>query len=109
MPLRLKLRKHQDNKNHRLKFDITKLQDPNVNSLFKAHIGGRFASLLTTNQDAQGLTTEFTETITKAAQDFTGKERRLNRPWVTQEALNACDERRRLKTLITRSEEDREM
>ena len=37
-----------------------------------------------------------------------GKERRLNRPRVTQEALNACDERRRLKAVIMRSEEDRE-
>ena len=73
MLLRLKLWKHQDNKNHRLKFDITKLQNPNVNSLFKAHKGGRFASLLYTNPDALELTTEFTETITKAAQDFLGK------------------------------------
>ena len=46
MTINLRLQKNRKkNKNPRIKFDIEKLQDPNIAKHFKATIGGRFAVL----------------------------------------------------------------
>ena len=108
MPLRLKLRKYQDCRNHCLRFDLSKLHDPQVNSSFKALVGGKFAPLLALDQDVHQLTESFTKVITDAAYDTLGKERRVNHPWITPEAIEACDRGRTLKTVKDRSEDDHE-
>ena len=45
MTINLRLQKNLKNKNPKIRFDIEKLQDPNITTHLKATIRGRFAAL----------------------------------------------------------------
>jgi len=75
-----------------------RLKDPPIVETFQVVIGGKFAPLLATlDEDAETLTSSFNTVMTKAAQEVLGKRRRKVQPWVTEEILDMCDTRRKLK------------
>jgi len=75
-----------------------RLKDLAIVETFQAVIGGKFAPLLATlDEDAETLTSSFNTVMTKAAQEVLGKRRRKVQPWVTEEILDMCDTRRKLK------------
>ena len=60
----------------RLKFDLKKLQDPNVLENFQAVIGWRFAPLTIMNNegaDKDSVTTTFNTALTETASEILGK------------------------------------
>lgn len=62
-----------------LRFDLDKLQDPEVAQIFKATIGGRFAPLLILGEGEIGvnnLTTTFNTVVTEAANEILGNSAR---------------------------------
>ena len=107
MQMKLKLKKQQlTANNNRLKVDLFKLQDPNILNNIRAELGGKFAPLLTIGQDVQEATDSLISALTNAAKSNLGRAKSTRKHWVTQEALTACDRRRQLKAIRTRSETD---
>jgi hypothetical protein len=96
--LRLKKNKKREN---RIKFDVDKLNDPNILTTFQANIGGRFAPLLVLDND-QDLTPDdlvenFNETRSEEASKLLGRPRVKKKKWMTDEIFSLCDQRRSLK------------
>ena len=91
--------------NARIKFDLEKLNDPLVKQEFENKIGGRFAPLLLLD-DLQQLVDEFSDKVKETAYEVLGKRRKVKNPWITNEILSLCDQRRNLKSKKSHSEED---
>ena len=84
----------------RIRFDLEKLNNPTVMSVFRAIIGGRFAPLATQvdeDADLDSMVTHFNKAVTDTAGELLGKQRRKRKPLVTPEILDLCDQRRDLK------------
>ena len=84
----------------RIRFDLKKLNDPTVTSVFRATIGGRFAPIATLvdeDDDLDSMVTYFNKAVTDTAAELLGKQRRKRNPLVTPEILDLCDQRRDLK------------
>ena len=84
----------------RIRFDLEKLNDLTVMSVFQATIGGRFAPLATLVEegaDLDSMVTHFNKAVTDTAAELLGQQRRKRKPWVTPEILDLCDQRRDLK------------
>ena len=84
-------------KNTRLKFNLDKLKDPNISSLFEARIGVKFGPLLLLERDVEASTINFNEVMTEVATDIIGFSRAKTQPWTTDDILNMCDTRILLK------------
>ena len=97
MTFRVGLKGSKKSKNNRLKFNLDKLKDPNISSLFEARIGGKFGPLLLLECDAEAITNNFNEVMTEVATDILGFSRPKTQPWATDDILNMCDTRRLLK------------
>ena len=70
--------------------------------MFKAQVGGKFAPLLALTEDPsniENIVETFNNTIIEAASETLGKARNKKQPWMTDEILTICDERRRLKAI----------
>ena len=100
MTFRLRLKNTTRKKGTRIRFDLQKLRDPEVNESFQAMIGGRFAplSLLNSNElDIETAISTFNEAIIDTATKILGKPKKSKQPWVTKELHDLCDARRALK------------
>ena len=86
-------------KNTQVKFNLDRLRDPNITECFKSTVGGKFAPLLTLEEDpsVKTLTAQFNIVIIESANEALGKIRRKTQRWVTDEIMDLCDERRELK------------
>ena len=84
-------------KNTRLKFNLDKLKDPNISSLFEARIGGTFGPLLLLEGDAEAIANNFNEVMTEVATDTLDFSCPKTQAWATDDILNMCDTRRLLK------------
>ena len=80
---RVRLKKIIKPKNIRLKFNLDRLKDPTIAESFQATIGGKFAALLTLDEDAETMTTSFNAVMSETASELLGKHRRKEQPWVT--------------------------
>ena len=79
----------------RIRFDLEKLNNPTVISVFQATIGGRFASLamlVDEDADLDSMITHFSKAVTDTTAELFGKQRRKRKPW-----LLLSDQRRDLK------------
>ena len=82
------------------KFDLEKLNDPNVLETFQAMIGGKFAHLTITNKedtDLDSMITTFNTAVTETASEILSKHHRRKKPLVTAEILDLCDSMRELR------------
>ena len=96
MTFRVRLKGSNKAKNTSLKFNLDKLKDPNISSLFEARIWGKFGPLLLLEGDADVLN-NFNEVMTEVATDILGFSRPKTQPWASDDILNMCDTRRLLK------------
>ena len=83
MTFRLRLKKISKPKHTRLKFDLEKLNDPNVLETFQAMIGGKFAPLTimaNEDKDLDSVITTFNTAVTEAASEILGKHRQKKKP-----------------------------
>ena len=79
----------------RIRFDLEKLNNPTVMSVFKATIGGRFvplAMLVHEDADLDSMITHFSKTVTDTAAELLGKQAGRGSP-----GLLLSDQRRDLK------------
>ena len=80
MTFRVHLRKVNEQKGTRLKFNLEKLKDPNIQKTFQAMIGGKFAPLTILKDTEEGedldtVTKTFSTAITDTAMEILGKHR----------------------------------
>ena len=96
---KLRLKTIKKPKNTRMKFNLDRLRDPNIAESFKATVGGKFAPLLTLEEDhsAETLTAQFNKVMIESANETLGNVRRKTQRWVTDEIMDMCDKRRELK------------
>ena len=97
MTFRVRLKKARKPNQPRLRFDLEKLSVPDVACTFQATIGGKFAPLSDEGMDIDTMITTYNTAVTDAASEILGKERRREKPLVTKDILDLCDERRDLK------------
>ena len=95
--MKIKLKKRIQAQNPRIKFNVEKLKDPQIEEVFQAKLGGRFAALTLLDDDINNLTNNFNEAIHEVAEEVLGRQRKKRQPWVTNEILDLCDKRRDLK------------
>ena len=80
MTFRVRLKSNQP----RLRFDLEKLKDPDVVCIFQATIGGKFAPLIglsDEDMDIDTMISTYSTSVTNAASEILGKERRRKKPW----------------------------
>ncbi|XP_068229351.1 uncharacterized protein [Palaemon carinicauda] len=82
-----------------MKFNLDRLRDPNIAESFKTTVGGKFAPLLTLEEDhsAELLTAKFNKVRIESANETLGNVRRKTQRWVTNEIMDMCNKRRELK------------
>ena len=100
MTFKLRLQRVKNQGSIRIRCSLEKLKDPNIAEIFQATIGGKFAPLLTLeNQDIDidALINSFNTAVTETANNILGKHRLAKKPWVTDNILKLCDKRRELK------------
>ena len=99
MTFRVRLKGSKKAKTIRFKFNLDKLKDPNISSLFEVRIGGKFGPLLLLllEGDVEAITNSFSEVMTEVATDILDFSRPKTQPWATDDILNMCDTRRLLK------------
>ena len=95
--MKLKLKRRIHKKQVRIRFNIDKLKDPNVEAIFQAQLGGRFAALRVLENDIDNFTNDFNEAISTTANEVLGKQQVKKQPWISDEALSLCDKRRELR------------
>ena len=86
--------------NIRIRFNLEKLKDPNIAEIFQATIAGKFAPLLTLeNQDTKtdALINSFNTAVTETVNNILGKHRPAKKIWVTDNILMLCDKQSELK------------
>ena len=105
MTIHLKLQRNWKNKNPRIRFYIEKLQDPNIATHFKATIGGRFAALNFLEPDYNNLVNLIGTAMCDTAKEVLGKPKIKRQPWVPDNVVKLCDQRRELKKKRTTNEE----
>ena len=93
MTINLRLQKNRKSKNPRKRFDIEKLQDPNIATHFKATIGGRFAVLNFLEPNINNLVNTVGTAMRDTAKEVLGKPKIKRQPWVSNDVLKLCDQR----------------
>ena len=90
----------------RIKYNVNRLNDVDVQESFKVKIGGKFAPLMElTDLSIQDLTDQFTEGMNEVALEVLGKEKKMKQPWITAELMEKCDVRRQLKAARFKDDE----
>ena len=83
------------------KFNIQKLTDADTREIYKIKIGGRFEPLLNipdTDLEVEDLWDKIKDSFQETSQEVLGfKKPKPQKPWLTTEVLELCDERREVK------------
>lgn len=95
--MKIKLKMKKSTTKPRIKFDLEKLKDPEIEELFQAQFGGRFAALSLLDNDINNLTNNFNEAVRESAEEILGRQRKKHQPWISNDILDLCDTRRALK------------
>ena len=94
MTINLRLQKNQKNKNPQIRSDIEKLQDPNIATHFIATIGGRFTALNFLEPNINNLVNSVGTAMRDTAKEVLSKSKIKHQPWVSNDVLKLCDQRR---------------
>ena len=65
--------------------------------VFQAKVGGRFAARCVLDSDVDTLVNSLKEGLLSTVEEVLGRQRKKIQPWVTNEVLDLCDQRRQLK------------
>ena len=93
----MKLNIKRFTKSPRIRFDLEKLKDPKTAEMFQARVGRKFAAICVLDSDADTFANSLKEVLLSPAEEALGRERKKIQPWVTNEVLDLCDQRRQLK------------
>ena len=100
MAFRLCLQRVKNQGSIRIRFSLETLNVPNMEDIFRATIGRKFAPLLALeNQDIKidSLINSFSTAVTETANNILSKHQPAKKPWVTDCTLKLCDKWRELK------------
>lgn len=97
LTMKIRLKKKYQAAQPRIKFDLEKLKDPEIEEVFQAQLGGRFAALNLLDRDINDLTNSFNEAVRETAEEVLGRQRKKHQPWISNDILDLCDKRRSLK------------
>ena len=99
MTFRVRLKKARKPNQPKLRFNLEKLRDPDVACTFQAVIGGKFGTLIGLRDEDMDINViaTYNTAVTDGASEILGKEGRRQKPWVTLDVLDLCNERRDLK------------
>ncbi|XP_076438321.1 uncharacterized protein LOC143277407 [Babylonia areolata] len=97
LTMKMKLKKKHQAVQPRIKFDLEKLKDPEIEEVFQAQLGGRFAALSLLDNNINDLTNTFNEAVRETAEEVLGRQRKKHQPWISNDILDLCDKRRSLK------------
>jgi len=101
--LSVRLKSLQKKKDGRIHYNVKKLKDPNTLAAFQAEIEERLAPLLADNAEKDDLASEAESNLKAAAKAILGKERLTKHPWINEQVLQKCDERREKKKVRFKS------
>ena len=97
--IKLKLKTKYVTKSPRIRFELEQLNDPKIAKVFRAKVGGKFAALYVPESDVHIPANSLKEVLLSTAEKVRRKEKKKIQPWATNEVLNMCDQRRKLKQL----------
>ncbi|XP_076443957.1 uncharacterized protein LOC143282244 [Babylonia areolata] len=97
LTMKMKLKKKHQAVQPGIKFDLEKLKDPEIEEVFQAQLGGRFAALSLLDNNINDLTNTFNEAVRETAEEVLGRQRKKHQPWISNDILDLCDKRRSLK------------
>ena len=80
-----------------IQFDLEKLQDPKIAEMFQAKVGGKFAALCVLDNDVDTLANSLKQMLLSTAEEVLWRQRKKILPWVTNEVVDLCDQRRQLR------------
>ena len=86
--LRIKLKKYQKTRNPRVKYNLKKLEDPNVRKEFQARLSGKFAPPLLL-KDVDEMEGGFTREMNAIVEEVLGRKIDIKQPWVRK--CNLCN------------------
>ena len=86
-------------------YNLIKLSTPDVRREYQVVVGGRFAVLMSgeNNLETEEKWRRGKKILHEEAERILGKKRHVKQPWMTQEALEKCDERREAKKIKNRT------
>jgi hypothetical protein len=111
--IKLKLKKTSTHVNVKRKFDVGKLQDPQIQQEFKLEITNRFQlleNLSTEDTDTLPVTNEWQQLhkiYTEASEKVQGFKRKVHKEWITPETWKLIDERKVVKHKICQTHSER--
>ena len=76
---------------------MEKLSDLKIAEEFQAKVGGTFAVPFVFDSDVDTFANSLKEGLLATGEKVFGRQRKNIRPWVTNEVLDLCDQRRQLK------------
>ena len=95
--LKFKLKTKCSTKSPRIRFDLEKLKRPKIAEEFQAKVGGKFAAHCIFDSDVDTHGNGLKEGLLPTTEEVFGRQSKKIQPWVTNEFLDLCDQRRRLK------------
>ena len=95
--IKVKLKSKSLTKSPRIRFDLENLKDPKKVEVFKAKVGGKFAALCVLDRNVDTHANTLKEGLLSTAEEVLVRQRKKIQPWDTNEILDLCDPRRKLK------------
>ena len=107
MKFKVHLKKQKKETYKRIKYDLDKLRDPNIRGTYELLTQEKIQAILGNKDclsDINRMIEEVNTAIADTAETILGKQKKINKPWITEEILNLCDIRRTLKPKRNTSE-----
>ena len=98
--LKLKLRSNKPSKNKRIQYNVNKLKDSRICNLYSKKLDEKLNDLEKNIDDYNSIEiyAKFEQIIANSALEIIGKYRSKKQPWITDDIMELCDERRILKS-----------
>ena len=98
MTMKIKLMKQMKKGNGRIRYNVHNLRETHTREKYQLMLKNKFAPLIVSEEeDVEKLASEFTKVMNETAEEVLGKQRQIKKPWITNEILEQCDKRRKLK------------
>ena len=95
--IRIRFRTENGGQQRLVRYDLDKLKREDIRTTFQARIGGRFEPLIGYDGETEEKWCIGRDAIREEAENILGRRRTAKQQWVTEEVLDACDERREAK------------
>ncbi|PIK41764.1 endonuclease-reverse transcriptase [Apostichopus japonicus] len=100
--IKLKLKKQDKKANPRMKYDVSKLQNPAIKNQFSVELKDKFAVLeaVSDDVDIEAKWDNFYNAFNQSAKEVLGTRKRKQKPWIGVESWKKVEERKHIKMKI---------